>query len=59
MAGGATCLSLGALNLTCSSSYVAGNVSLPVQDFVKESNGTVIALNIQYRLGVFGEFRRY
>ncbi|TFY71855.1 hypothetical protein EVG20_g1158 [Dentipellis fragilis] len=35
--------------------YDAGSASIyPVQDFVKQSNYSVISVNIQYRLGVFG-----
>ncbi len=36
--------------------YDAGNTSLyPVQDFVKSSNYGLIAVSIQYRLGLFGK----
>ncbi|KAA1475667.1 alpha/beta-hydrolase [Dentipellis sp. KUC8613] len=35
--------------------YDGGNVSIyPAQDFVKESNFSVVSVNIQYRLGLFG-----
>ncbi|TFY71846.1 hypothetical protein EVG20_g1153 [Dentipellis fragilis] len=35
--------------------YAQGNVSaFPMQDLVKESNGGIVAVNIQYRLGLFG-----
>ncbi len=36
--------------------YDAGNTSLyPVQDFVKGSDYGLVAVSIQYRLGVFGK----
>ncbi|KAJ6532713.1 alpha/beta-hydrolase [Mycena vulgaris] len=35
--------------------YDAGNISLyPTQDFVNLSNGGVVAVSVQYRLGLFG-----
>ncbi|KAA1475671.1 alpha/beta-hydrolase [Dentipellis sp. KUC8613] len=35
--------------------YDAGNASIyPAYDFVRQSNFTIISVNIQYRLGVFG-----